>query len=35
MCAPEQLQLMLTQVLDVFPFKSSEPIKGKLYLCIA
>lgn len=29
MSAPEQLQLMLTQVIDVFPFKCSQPVKGK------
>lgn len=29
MSAPEQLQLMLTQVLDVFPFKCSEAVKGR------
>lgn len=29
MFASEQLKLMLTQVLDVFPLKCSEPVKGE------
>lgn len=29
MFASEQLKLMLTEVLDVFPLKCSEPVKGE------